>query len=183
MVDEEDLYKNPTAAFTDDTGLSMEQGPRFHKYTKFEKLKIFLHIKQIVWKFEKLRKKLGSIIIGNPPLGRGILINIPLAWMTEDQKKYWWEARRLMQQAGITCDSGMGCGGLLDLEFDWSLHGAIAGCKRCGYDSRKHIKESITRRIKQHHKNIALKKETASALDCRHGTCNCLNDKRGEQGF
>ena len=194
MVDEEDLYKDPSKfialaeknTFTDDTGTypSMEDSPRFHKYTKFERLKIFLRISWINRKYRRVRKKIGSAIIGNPKYGKGILINIPLGYMTEDQKKAWWEARRLMQQAGITCDSGSGPSGFLDLEFDWSLHGAVAICKRCGYDSRVHIKEYVSQKVKEHHDNMRYdKKVSASAYDCQHGKCNCLNDQRGENGF
>lgn len=193
MVDEENLYKDPSKfialaeknTFTDDTGTypSMEHSPRFHKYTLFERLKILLRLSWLNRKYLRFRKKLGSAILGNPKHGKGILINIPLGYMTEDQKKYWWEARRLMQKAGITCDSGSGPSGLLDLEFDWSLHGAIAICKRCGYDSRKHIKEYVSQNIEKHNKNINSSKRSASAYDCQNGKCNCLNDQRGENGF
>lgn len=63
----------------------------------------------------------------------GILIQVDLARKTKEEVEEFHTAIKHLRRAGIMFDTGYG--GMYDMEFDWSLKGAYAKCKRCGYDS------------------------------------------------
>ena len=173
MVDKEDLYTNAGEAIScmvdNDQSNTEEELPRFYKLKQFWRY----GIKDRYW---RIRRKVGSAIIGNPKYGRGILLQIPLGNMDEGQKKAFYEGDRMMGHAGIGCDSGMGCGsGVLDLEWDWSLKGAYARCKRCGYDTRDHVKEYCKETREEH-----------ARKNCQEEHCVCRNGQymaREELGY
>jgi len=171
MIDKEKLYTNASEVISCMTESS--QSVEKQKLPLKSKLKMrFRNIKGNYW---KVRKTIGSHIIGNPPYGKGILIQIPLNHMTEEQKKAYWESDKYLGKAGIGCDSGMGCGGVLDLEYDWSLHGCYALCKRCGYDTRDNVREIIRK-----------DRARCEVKKCTDLYCVCRNDKfmgREELGY
>ncbi len=54
-----------------------------------------------------------------------VLIQIPTAQMSEEQRKHLAEAENQLFKAGVTFDTGMDLGSRVrDWEFDWSLKGA-----------------------------------------------------------
>ena len=99
---------------------------------------------------QHIRKKIGSYVIGKHAFGQGIILQIPFYQMTDEQQKAFGKARLMLIDAGISCDSGMGCGGVLNLNLDWSLHGASVICKRCGYysDDKEYDKKYNIERLK-----------------------------------
>lgn len=170
MIDKENLYTNASEVISCMVESGQSVGEQ--KLSFISKLKAKLNIKRNYW---KIRKTIGSYIIGNPPYGKGILLQIPLNHMTEDQKKAYWESDRYLGKAGIGCDSGMGCKGVLDLEYDWSLHGCYVLCKRCGYDSRENVREIIRK-----------DRARCEAKKCTDLHCVCRNDRfmgREELGY
>lgn len=63
----------------------------------------------------------------SPDAGRDVEVNLNFdtTKMTEDQVAALWEAARLLDQAGISFDTGGG-GGSIDWEWDWSLSGPVS---------------------------------------------------------
>lgn len=84
-------------------------------------------------RYTRPRRWIGRKILGNPRRGQGILVQVDLKYKTKDEVEAFWKAMDYLSKAGISCDSSYG--GKYDLEFDWSLEGAIATCKKCGYNS------------------------------------------------
>lgn len=125
-------------------------------------------VHKIVNKYYRIRKKIGSFIIGNPKYGRGIYICTPTGFMTEEQREKFWRAEKLFREAGIRFDTGMSCDGGRDWEFDWSPHGLFCICKRCGYDTRKHVKKYHEEREKEH-------------KDCDGWACSICNNPESHQ--
>jgi hypothetical protein len=163
MVDKEDLYTNGAkdlivSAENDSCGKGEPEGV----LARWRRLGIKWQLNRQYW---QLRKKIGAKIIGHPRYGEGILLQIPLGHMDEGQKKAFWEADRMLGHAGIGCDSGMGCGsGVLDLEWDWSLKGAYAKCKRCGFDTREQVKRYCKETREEH-----------ASKNCKTENCVCRN--------
>ena len=181
MIDEEKLYTQPQEVFGD-----IKCGGDPNPESWWQRIKRL----GIRWSFGKwywrTRKRFGSFIIGNPKYNKGILLQIPLGRMTDEQRKAFFESRRWSAQAGIGCDSGMGCGNdsPLDLEWDWSLRGAYAICRRCGSDTRDQVKEYIKEKKQRHHEYLIGKNSNHSQAEvCKSGECHCFNDQREELGY
>lgn len=96
----------------------------------------------------RLKRWLGRKILGNAFYGKGILIQVDLSHKTKEEVDAFWQALKLLRKAGIGFDTGMGC--QYDMEFDWSLRGAVAKCKRCGYNSEEHREELAVKKRKEH---------------------------------
>jgi len=177
MVDKKDLYENIGKNFmgkNDEVTCQNDAQPET-KLQRIKRLGFWWCSRQHYW---KLRKNIGSTIIGNPKYGKGILLQIPLGHMDQGQKNSYYEADKLLGHAGIGCDSGMGGGsGVLDLEWDWSLHGAFAKCKRCGYDTRDHVREYVRASKDKHYR--------MNRPECRDGRCCHTGDlfAREELGY
>ena len=71
-----------------------------------------------------------------------VVIQIPTAEMSEEQKNHLFEAEKHLSEAGVTFDSGMDMGSRVrDWEFDWSLKGATVLFKRFKETETKEEKE------------------------------------------
>jgi len=79
------------------------------------------------------RRWIGRKILGYPIPGSGILVQVDLGRKSKEEVENFHQAIKYLRRAGIGFDTGYGC--YYDMEFDWSLKGAIATCKRCGYSS------------------------------------------------
>ena len=183
MEDEEELYTHPDKVFgTKKDGVTYSPPPKEGFIERLKRLGIKWQLGLWYW---STRKNIGSKIIGNPSRGKGILLQIPLNHMTDFQKEAFFQSRRNQSQAGITCDSGMSCNGPLDLEYDWSLRGCYAICKRCGYDSRDNVRELILKHRKEHREYLDGKNSGhAQAEVCKSGKCKCFNNSdRLENGY
>jgi len=106
--------------------------------------------RRIINKFRYLkpRRYIGRKILGQPYGGIGILVEVDLSYKSKEEVENFWEALKLFRKAGISFDTGMGC--KFDMDLDWSLKGAVAKCKGCGYNSEANREQQNVRKIKEH---------------------------------